>query len=375
MRTHNRKGIFNIAAAVALAISAFGIAGGQASADVPRGEVYTLTNAVSGNAVAVFERGKDGTLTYEANYPTGGLGTGAGLGSQNAVILAGNKWLLAVDAGSNDIAVFSADPAGLTLVGRESSGGANPISLTVHKDVVYALNAGGAGNITGFHLDGDGTLTPIPGSTQPLSASGVAPAEVQFSPDGRVLVVTEKATNLIDTYTVDKNGVASSPIVFSSNGMTPFGFAFDGNGTLIVSEAHGGPAGSSAVSSYHVSPDGTLTVVSGSAQTHQLAACWIVGTRNGQFIYSTNAGSGSLSGFHVAEDGELNLLDPDGRTGVTGDGSSPIDAAVNGNSHYLYALLSGSRGIAQFAINADGSLTNLGTVTGLPASASGLAAR
>ncbi len=100
-----------------------------------------------------------------------------------------------------------------------------------------------------------------------------------------------------------------------------------------------------------------------------------MGTKNGQYVYSTNAASGSLSGFSVDGAGNLDLLTPDGRTGVTGDGSSPIDAAVNNNSHFLYALLSGTHGIAQFAVNADGSLTNLGTLSGLPSSAVGLAAR
>lgn len=362
--------------ALFLVFGIMGFASGRASADVPKGAVYTLTNAAAGNAVAVFDRGRDGTLTPAGTYPTGGLGTGAGLGSQNAVILSNNdKWLFAVNAGSNDISVFSADPVGLTLIDRVPSGGTNPISLTVYKDVLYVLNAGGAGNITGFNVMGDGTLEPIPASTRPLGGSGVAPAQVQFSPNGRLLAVTEKASNMIDTYSVDKNGLAGAPTTFPSSGATPFGFTFIGNATLVVSEAHGGPAGSSSVSSYAVSPTGQLTVVSASAQTHQNAACWIVATKNGQYVYSTNAGSGSLSGFGVDGGGSLNLLTPDGRTGVTGDGSTPIDAAVNNNSHYLYALLAGAHGIAQFEIQADGSLVNLGTVLGLPAGDSGLAAR
>jgi 6-phosphogluconolactonase len=363
-------------AALFLVFGVLGFAGGKASADVPKGAVYTLTNSATGNAVAVFDRDRNGLLTPAGMYPTGGRGTGAGLGSQGAVIFSNNtKWLFAVNAGSNDISVFSVDPVGLTFIDRESSGGSMPISLTVHKDVLYALNAGGAGSITGFNVMGDGTLVPIPGSTRPLSGSGTGPAQVQFSPNGRVLVVTEKNTNLIDTYTVDKNGIASGPTSYPSSGATPFGFTFIGNDTIVVSEAHGGPAGSSAVSSYAVSPTGALSIISGSAQTHQNAACWVVATRNGQYAYSTNAGSGSLSGFGVDGGGNLNLLTPDGRTGVTGDGSTPIDAAVNNNSHYLYALLGGAHGIAQFEIQPDGSLVNLGTVPGLPAGDSGLAAR
>jgi 6-phosphogluconolactonase len=51
--------------------------------------------------------------------------------------------------------------------------------------------------------------------------------------------VTEKATNLIDTYFVDQNGVASAPLVNASAGETPFGFAFSRDRHLIISEAFG----------------------------------------------------------------------------------------------------------------------------------------
>ena len=170
-----------VGAAALLLAGALGLGGGKASADVPKGAVYTLTNTASGNAVAVFDRAGNGTLTAAGSYATGGNGTGAALGSQNSVIMNNNeKWLFAVDAGSNDIAVFSVDPVGLTLIGRTPSGGTDPISLTVHKDVLYVLNAGGAGNITGFNVMGDGTLVAIPNSTEPLS-SGAALVRLKYS--------------------------------------------------------------------------------------------------------------------------------------------------------------------------------------------------
>src|SRR5262249_56044059 len=103
----------------------------------------------------------------------------------------------------------------------------------------------------------------------------------------------------------------------SSSGMTPFGFAFNRRGTLIVSEAFGGATGASAVSSYEVDDDGTLTLITGSAPTHQTAACWIANTANGRFTYTTNTGSSSVSGYAVDRDGALSLLDPDGITAAT----------------------------------------------------------
>lgn len=338
--------------------------------------VYTLTNEAGGNAVAAFERGVDGSLTPAGVYPTGGLGSGGGLGSQGAVVLSENgRLLLAVDAGSDEISSFLvARDGSLALADRIASGGDLPISVTVHDDLVYALNAGGAGNISGFTVSTDGSLAPLPGSSRPLSSSAAGPAQVQFNPDGTVLVVTEKATNRISTYTVGAGGLASGPNVQASAGATPFGFDFDKRGRLFVSEAFGGATDASATSSYVLSPSGTLSVVSPSVGTTETAACWVVVTGNGRFAYVTNTGSGTVSGYAIGSDGSLTLLDPDGVTAVTGAGSSPIDAAFSHNSRFLFVLKAGTHSIAGFRVSGDdGSLTPAGEIFGLPASSVGLA--
>ena len=195
------------AAFLALAGPAMASGGGRGD-----GAVYTLTNSASGNAVAVFERDRDGSLTARGTVATGGNGTGAGLGSQGALILDGNR-LLAVNAGSNSLSLLHVDRRGkVRLADVDPSGGVRPISVTVHGKFVYVLNAGDAttpANIRGF-LALWGKLVPLPGSTRPLSAAAPDPAQVEFSPNGRHLVVTEKATNMIVTYEV-RRGFASGP--------------------------------------------------------------------------------------------------------------------------------------------------------------------
>src|SRR5436309_8781094 len=226
--------------------------------------VYTVTNQVAGNAVAVFNRGADGTLRAAGQVATGGTGTGGGLGSQGAVALSNDgRRLFAVNAGSNDVSVFDVGATGLSLASQTASGGTLPISLTVHGSLLYVLNAGGAGNVSGFTVGTTGGLTPIAGSTQSLSGGNVGPAQVSFSPDGRRLVVTEKNTNLLDVYSVGRNGVASGPTSVASAGATPFGFAFGPRGDVFVSEASG------SASSYDLGRRGGLRVVSGVVLTHQ----------------------------------------------------------------------------------------------------------
>src|SRR5262245_58246175 len=182
--------VIRAALALGLLLTTFVWAGGAAAATNVVGAVYALTNATSGNAVLVWNRSADGSLTAAGSYATGGLGSGGGLGSQGAVILSqDNQLLFAVDAGSNEISSFRVDPDGLTLVGHVASGGTLPTSLTTHKKLLYVLNAGGSGNISGFTIGNDGTLSPIPDSTRPLSGGATAPGQIGFSPDGNLLVV------------------------------------------------------------------------------------------------------------------------------------------------------------------------------------------
>jgi 6-phosphogluconolactonase (cycloisomerase 2 family) len=332
------------------------------------GTVYVQTNQAGGNEIAIFNRSADGALTFAGTVATGGLGTGSGLGSQGSVILSNDgRWLFAVNAGSNEISAFRVDASGLTLTDKVSSGGVRPTSLTIHKDLLYVLNAGSTGNIAGFTVDPSGKLSALAGSTRPLSGDATAPAQVSFSRDGGMLVVTERATSMIDTYLVGKDGLASGPAVHPSSGVTPFGFAFTQQGALIVSEAFGGAALGSAVSSYDVS-NGGLNVISASVPTGQTAACWIAVSKNGKFAYSTNAGSNSVSAYRVGTDGSLSLID--GAAGASGEG--PIDASVNNNGQFLYVLNGRSHNISAFAVQADGTLVSLGIIEGLPAGSAGI---
>ena len=185
-----------------LATAPAAAAGGSA------GNVYTETNAASGNAILAYARSASGALSWSGTYPTGGLGGGAGLGSQGAVtVSAGGGWLYAVNAGSNDVSAFAIEGDALTLTDRVSSGGTQPISVTANRGLVYVLNAG-TRTISGFS-SANGALTPIAGSTRSLLGSG--PAQIQFSPAGNVIVVSEKATSTLETFVVGPGGLASPP--------------------------------------------------------------------------------------------------------------------------------------------------------------------
>lgn len=348
---------------------------------ITAGAAYTASNSSSGNEVFAYKRSRSGQLAFVQAFPTGGTGNDdpAALGNQGGVILSQDgSWLLVVNPGSNDVSVFRvAQNSGLSLTDTEPSNGELPVSVTMHGNLVYVLNGGGDGNISGYTIDATGNLTPLAGSVQPLSGMTLpAPAQIQFTPAGDSLVVTEKNTNLIDTYAVDGSGVAGAPVINASAGETPFGFDFSQQGFLIVSEAFGGLPDIGAVSNYLLNGDGELEVVDASEPTHETAPCWIVTTESGRFTYTTNTGSGTITGFRIDRSGQLIALDSDGITAETGLDSLPTDEALSDGSRFLYALNSGTHEIIGFRVNQfDGSLEPVSSVGGVPPFAFGLVAR
>jgi 6-phosphogluconolactonase (cycloisomerase 2 family) len=335
-----------------------------ASVEASPGAVFTQTNASAGNAVVAFRRAPDGTLTETGSFPTDGLGLGAGLGSQGAVTLSSDgRFLFVTNAGSNNVSVFAVASDQLTLTDVEDSNGTRPVSIAVLHNRVYVLNAG-SDNIAGFTIDNAGVLTALPNSSRLLASSGAGAAQIAFSHDGAVLVVTERLANRIESFAVRKDGTLGEAQSLASAAPVPFGFGFFKNGAIVVSEAAGG-----AVSSYAVSPQ-SLSLITGPVATTQAAPCWVVVAPNHRFAYSANAGSASISTISIAQDGSLTLL-----LGAAGTlTAGPLDMAFSRNGRFLYAVSPNAGTVTAFAVKSDGSLVNLGAAGTLPRSVYGLAA-
>lgn len=347
------------------------------AAHVPTpGGVYTMSNAASGNEVIAYRRAADGSLTHIGDFATGGLGSGVPrLSTQGSVTLtADNRWLLVTNVGSDDISVFSigAD-ATPTLVEREPSRGEAPASVTVHGDLVYVLNQD-SDSIDGFRLDAGGQLTRIPGASGRLSR-GADAAQVQFNPAGTALIVTEKATNLIDTFVVRDSGRVRKAESFASAGATPFGLAFDTNDHFVVTEAQGGIVGAATASSYSVSGSADLTVVSGAVPDFRSEVCWTVISNDGQYAYVTNFGSGDISSYLINADGTITLLESiAAATSVDIGGFGPRDEDFSADGRYLYVIDIATGHVHGFLQNSDGTLTPVGAFGTLPPTVAGTAA-
>ncbi len=334
--------------------------------------VYTLSNGSGHNKVLTYVP-RDGGLQYDQAFDTGGLGDPSIAGTVQGSIATSddNRFLFAVDAGSNEITSFRIVPGGLQFVDKVASRGTQPISLAAHRGLLFALNEGSS-SISGFRITRNGELRAIPNSNAPLSGTGVGPAEISFDATGRVLIVTEKNTNNIDTYSVAM-GIPTGPTVHASSGMTPFGFAFVPNReTMVVSEAFGGASGAGAASSYGVAPPSTLTPISASVPDHNTAPCWVVITRDGGLAFTSNTASATISAYSIDAQGNLTLTTPRGISARTG--MSPTDLALGPGDRVLFVLNLKSRTIGAYAIGAGGGLSQVRGARGLPAAAMGLAA-
>jgi len=334
--------------------------------------VYVQTNDATANEVIAFSRAEDGALAPLGRYSTGGRGTGVPhLASAGSVVLSDDgRWLLVVNAGSDELSLFAVQPDGLRLADRAGSGGSKPTSVAVRGTLVYVLN-NGTPSISGFTL-ADGKLTELGGSTRPGRA-GADPAQVSITADGRVLIVTERGTNTISSYLIDEHGYAQNPATIKSSGQTPYGFALMADGSLIVSEAFGGAAGAAAASSYTVSGAGELTTISGSVGDTRTEVCWVALTKDGRFAYVTNFGDGTVSSYEIDAGRKLRLHEP--VAGSTGHGSKGIrDEAISADGRYLYAVDTGAQKVCGWAVGQGGQLSPAREFGGVPATVAGLAA-
>ncbi|MEO8209801.1 MAG: beta-propeller fold lactonase family protein, partial [bacterium] len=333
------------------------------------GFIYLQSNEAGLNSILVYKQNNNGSLTLQATVSSGGNGSGGGLGNQGALTInEKEKWLFAVNAGSNSVSSFRiANSGNLTLAHTISTGGVTPVSVTTNLHYLYVVNAG-SDNVSGFRIGSGGSLTAISGSIQPLSATGTGPAQISFSPNGHFLYVTEKATNKITTFPVDNNGVAGTGNSISSTGQTPFGFDIARDRYLISSNAAGGAPTLSSATSYEGINSGNLSPVNGAVGNNQAAACWVATTEHGRFAYVTNTGSDNISSYYVGLFGGLYLI----HAAIPTE-DAPTEIIVAENNLYVYALNSASHTISGYRRTLLGNLNSIGITTGLPNFATGIA--
>ncbi len=372
------KSLIRIVAGASVgALALLGVSAGAAGAtgigeahhgfpDFDRHAVFAQTNDPIHNRVLAYLRRPDGTLTAAGSFATGGTGGKADgavvdpIASQGSVAFdAAAHELVVTNAGSSSVSVFRVDGASLQLRQVLPSGGAFPVSATIHDGLVYVLNAGGDGSVTGYRagfggLHTIGTTSLGLGNTNPPFFTA-GPGQVGFSPDGRELLVTTKSHGTVVGFPVRYDGRLGAAVANPSTGAVPFAFSFDSLGRLVVVEA-----GTNSVSTHVVRANGSLINLAGPVTDGQQAACWI--TVAGRYAYVANAGSSTISTFRLGFDGSATLL-----PGVTPTSGGSVDLVSSPDGRFVYSENGAAGTIDEFRTGPDGSLTAIGRVTGLAA--------
>jgi hypothetical protein len=332
------------------------------------GHVYVNDNTAGTNTVAGFDRHSDGSLTPIAGSPfsAGGQGTGTIVGSQGALQLSGDgRYLLAVDAGSNQISVLRILPGGDLLPvggGPVSSRGVEPISIAVHGDLVYVANEGdkvsGTGsNYTGFKLNDGGHLVPLAGSTFDLPATA-NPGDILFNSSGTSLVGVEVGTTVASTFLIDSFVVGGDGLItpaagspFPAQAAGPFGSEFSpvNPAHLYVSNAHGG-AGNGSVSAFNVTNAGAVSSIGSSPFADgQTAPCWVEISHDGAYLWTVNTASTTISSYKILVDGSLSLVTS--TAFKSGTGIRPFDARLSADGTILYIVDAAIAKVSAFAVS------------------------
>ena len=335
------------------------------------GAAYVQTNAAP-NEVIAFRRATDGSLDLIGSVATGGEGDGTPhLQSQGSVTLTGDgQHLLVTNAASDDLSVFSVAADGSIELRERVHTGSTPRSVDERDGLVVVLNTGQPG-LASFRVHAEG-IERVEGGDQTLDPSDADPAQVAFSPDGSMVVITQRGTDSIVTYEVTADGTFGTSSEIASEGPTPYGFAFTSGGTLVVTEAFGAEKGAAAASSYAIE-DGSLVTRTSSVGNGRSEICWAVITPDDRFAFTTNFADGAVSRYAIASEGSLSL--EDATAGISVDGMPGLrDEALSGDGRFLYAIDADSGRIYGWSVDAEGSLEPVGSWQELPATVAGLTA-
>jgi len=248
-----------------------------------------------------------------------------------------SRYLLAVNAASGTISSFAVFGAFLIPTGIESTGGAFPEAIAQFGNLVYVLNASGNSNVVGFNME-NGRLVRIPNATGFLTTELSGGSSLTFSADGKVLLVSERTTGLIDSFPVNANGTLGAATLTSYPGI--FDFTTSSTNGLLITV--GGPtiSSTSVADNAKLTPVDNIPIFSG--------ACWVVVTPKG-FVYAATGGAGIIDGYSLSKAGVLTPIGTGEAASIPG--AALLDLAVASDGGFLYSLNSGNGAIAAWTIN------------------------
>lgn len=412
----NKKSALQLAVCVVLAASSL------AHADQHGARFYVVTNKADGNTIMGYMADATGQYQAIGEFATGGKGTGdlevpalkkddthPLANGDDPLISAGSlvatkdhSKLIAVNPGSGTISLMGVGKDGrLSALSQAPASDKFPLSVAVYGDTVAVASVGldnSNGSITTIKIVGD-KLVAKDENRRDLKAR---PSTIAFSSDGEHVVVNELVTGKIHSYAVTQGVLGAKPTSTVNSPRNaagrfqaiPVGFALRGQGkddVLLMSEARfltpefGLREGSgqvklspkyswqtSSISTYQMTNDGKLSLVSGDVLTGaaveggQIANCWVTTNADGSILWAANALSSSISSFRIRLNGTASLIN-DQAYKMDSEDRFFSDIELSADGKQVYQLI-GNRGeVMIFNVGEDGALAHVQTVGGMPA--------
>ena len=399
-----------------LAVAGLGLAAGMSSCSKQQGGigaaeqnkiVYVLSNDYhdNANAVLAYKRASDGTLTPLQGSPFLTRGSGVGnpseaLGPDDTddplVISPDGRYLLAVNGGSNTVAVFAIEKDGsLSMVSGSpfASGGQTPCSIAINGVDVYVANKSldpmhtitQLPNYVGFTMDGHGRLEQVPGGKVEVLA-GSSPSQVLVSNDHAHVFATDFLAFMVPTEV--PAGTLVSFDLAAGGGLkmapgSPYVLPSGDGGALGLAEhpfqpvLYVGFPVAASVGVYSVDAASGVLSLTGTVSAGA-AACWLRTNANGTRLYVLNSGENSVGVYDIRNAtapvfmSKLVLKDS-GPAGAAGDFA--LNFSPEGNILYVVDQdIKPSAGgdynlLHSLAVGTDGTLTEPGEPLALPVAA------
>ena len=385
-----------------LLLAGCGGGGGGSSTPPPPAKTYTVGGAVSGLAaggsVTLADNGGDlltvqasGAFVFATPVTQGGsyavtvtkqpngqtCAVSSGSGSQLSANVSGVAvactdrplYAYVVNNGDNTISQYAVDSTGQlsALSPATVPTGASPQSVTVDPShhYVYVTNLND-NSVSQFVIQSNGTLQPNSPAT---ITAGQGPWAVTINPSGSLAYVVNSIDNTISEFALSANGtLAATSVAPVATGTTPWNMTLSPNGKYAYVANHGTAApGGMTMSQYSV--DGATgelkPLVPPTVPTAFSYPGGVTVDPTSSYAYLANIRGNSISQFAIAADGTLSNLSP----ASVPTGTEPVFLAFDPTGKYAYVAnytvdFSSAQGtVSQYAVGAGGQLTPLATPT------------
>jgi 6-phosphogluconolactonase (cycloisomerase 2 family) len=339
----------------------------------------------SGATLLVTSQGDSAIESFTLSTSTGALtavsGAGVATGTAPFAMLftpAGDAAFVS-NAGSNNISSYTVNGNGaLTAGSTTSSGGTSPMGMAIDGGghFLFVANQGtsidpASGTVSVFSISSvaltlvgttvsDETALP---NNPPISVTG--PVAVAVTPDAKFLYVANQIQNTVSIFSVDATGALTRAIFPATVGTSPSALAISSNGKFL----YVANSGSNNVQGFSIcgtatpaclTPDGTLTEVTGSPISTGLGPSYVAISSTGNFAYVVDQQSNQLSSYKVnVGSGLLTATTP---VPAISTGLHPSSVVISSGEQFVYVANTGANTISQFTMDdTTGALTVVGT--------------